>query len=413
MRRILGAGGAVLAQVITAVGSLLLQLIAARELGAAGFAAFTLLNGALVVMATLHTAWVGDSLTVLDRFDPRVRAGLFVSLLGTLALGAVVGTVLALAFGALPGARTLLFGVLVVVWLAEDTGRRLLAARMEFARLARNDGLHLLTTCVVLVVVHVTAGIDLEWLLVAMAAGCVVSIFLVLLQAPREELALPPLRGADVRGVGVFAAWRAAQAVLRPTTLLLARIAIAALVSSTALAATEAARLLLAPTLTLINGVGGFLLPRMVRLREAGHPLRARLALTASVALTSVSAVSALVAVLLTGPLEHLITAGRFDVDPVTVAGWGAYCVSIAATMPVSLLATAYRHSRLVFEVRLIESVIGLAVLAVMLVWRPDLFGLAPFYIGTGGVVTSVVLVIRLHALRSETGPHVPVKADR
>lgn len=405
-----------LAQVITAVGSLLLQVVAARELGTSGFAAFTLLTATLVVMTTVHTAWVGDSLTVLDRMDPQVRAGLLASLLGTLSLGAVLGTALALAYGALPGPRALLFGLLVTVWLLEDTGRRLLAARMEFGRLARNDGVHLLVTCAVLAGVHFTAGLSIEALLLAMAAGCAVSIGLVVLQAPREELALPRLGDADLRQVASFASWRAAQAALRPTTLLLARVAISVLVSGAALASTEAARLLLAPTLTLINGVGGFLLPRMVRLREAGEPLRARLALTGSVGLTAASAVSAVVAVVLTEPLQGFITGDRFDVSPLAVAGWGAYCVSIAATMPVSLLATAYRHSRLVFEVRLIESVVGLVVLTALLSLRPGLFDLAPFCIGTGGVVTAVILVLRLRALRlralrTESSPHA-IKAD-
>src|SRR4051794_19326359 len=182
-------------------------------------------------MTTVHTAWVGDSLTVLDRMDPQVRAGLLASLLGTLSLGAVLGTVLALMYGALSGPRAVLFGLLVTAWLLEDTGRRLLAARMEFGRLARNDGVHLLVTCAVLGGFHFTAGLSIEALLLAMAAGCVVSIGLVVLQAPREELALPRLGDADLRQVAAFASWRAAQAALRPTTLLLARVAISVLVS--------------------------------------------------------------------------------------------------------------------------------------------------------------------------------------
>lgn len=127
-----------------------------------------------------------------------------------------------------------------------------------------------------------------------------------------------------------------------------------------------------------------------------------RLALTASIALTAVTAVTGTIATLLTKPLEPFVTGGNFPLDPITVAAWAAYSVSIAATLPVSMLATAYRHSRLVFAVRLGESVIGVGLLLALLGARPDLVKLAPFCIGIGGVVTSVILVMRLRVLRDQ-----------
>lgn len=408
--RLRGTGAAsvlasVTAQFVPAGASLLLQLIAARELGAAGFAAFTLLVATLVVITTLHTAWVGDSLTVLDRHDPRVRAALLVSLLGTLTLGAGAGVGIALALGAARGADAALYGLLVLLWLAEDTGRRLQAARMEFHLVAQNAVADLAVTALTLGGLWLAAGrVTLTSLLTAMCAGCLAGVALALARLPRAELALPALPGAALREVAAFAGWRAAQAGLRPLTLLLTRTAIAMLVSGAALASVEGARLLLAPTLTLINGVGGFLLPRMVRLREAGAPLRPGLALTASLALSGAAACGGLAAVLLAAPLEPFLTGGNFPIDRLAVAGWAAYAVSIAATLPVALLATAYRRSRLVFTVRLAESLVGLAALLLLLLLRPDLVACAPFCIGTGGVVTSVILVLRLRAGRTPAG---------
>ncbi|MFC0864175.1 hypothetical protein ACFHYQ_17915 [Sphaerimonospora cavernae] len=406
-KTVASAGGSVLAQVVAALSSLLLQLIAARELGSAGFAAFTLLIATLTVITTLHTAWVGDSLTVLDRFDPRVRAALAASSVVTLALGAVVGTVLAIVLDAASGLGVLLFGVLVVLWLLEDTGRRILAARLEFGRLAANAVVDFVVVFSVLGAFWLSGALRLETVLAAMCAGSLAGVVLAVVSLPHEELAWPglrraTLREADLRGIVSFATWRTAQAGLRPLTLMLTRVAIVAMVSSVALATVEGARLLLAPALTLINGVGAFLLPRMVRLRQSGTPLRLGLALTASLALTALTAVGGVVVVALAKPLEPFITGGNFPIEPIAVAGWAAYSVSIAATLPVSMLATAYRHSRLVFVVRLIESVVGVTLLLLLLALRPDLVNLAPFCIGIGGVVTSVILVVRLRALRHE-----------
>ncbi|GIH69079.1 MATE family efflux transporter [Sphaerimonospora thailandensis] len=408
-KTVASAGGSVLAQVVAALSSLLLQLIAARELGSAGFAAFTLLIATLTVITTLHTAWVGDSLTVLDRFDPRVRAALAASSVATLALGAVVGTVLAIVLDAASGPGVVLFGVLVVLWLLEDTGRRMLAARLEFGRLAANAVVDFVVVFVVLGAFWLAGALRLETVLAAMCAGSLAGVVLAVISLPREELAWPGLRRADLRGIVAFATWRTAQAGLRPLTLMLSRVAIVAIVSSVALAAIEGARLLLAPALTLINGVGAFLLPRMVRLRQSGTPLRLRLALSASLALTALTAVGGVVVVALAKPLEPFITGGNFPIEPIAVAGWAAYSVSIAATLPISMLATAYRYSRLVFVVRLIESVVGITLLLLVLALRPDLVNLAPFCIGMGGVVTSVILVVRLRALRHH-GPALPAE---
>ncbi|GLW99544.1 hypothetical protein [Microtetraspora sp. NBRC 16547] len=402
------AGGSVLAQVVAALSSLLLQLVAARELGSAGFAALTLLIATLTVITTLHTAWVGDSLTVLDRFDPRVRAALAASLVATLGLGAVVGGILTITLDAAGPPGALLFGVLVVIWLLEDTLRRILAARLEFGRLAANAVVDFSVVFATLGAFWLAGELRLETMLLAMCAGSLAGVGQAVIGLPREELAWPGLREADLRRLVTFATWRAAQAGLRPLTLMLTRVAIAAMVSSAALAAAEGARLLLAPALTLVNGVGAFLLPRMVRLRESGQPLRPRLALAASLVLTAVTAVTGVIAVLLAKPLEPFVTGGNFPLEPITVAGWAAYSVSIAATLPISMLATAYRHSRLVFAVRLAESVVGVVALLLLLGARPDLVDLAPFCIGMGGVVTSVILIVRLRAKGNhESAPSV------
>ena len=53
-----GAGAAIVSQGVVAASSLVLQILALRDLGAAGLANFSILsNGLIVTAAALHTGW--------------------------------------------------------------------------------------------------------------------------------------------------------------------------------------------------------------------------------------------------------------------------------------------------------------------------------------------------------------------
>src|SRR3954462_5201774 len=103
--RVAGAVGAQLSQ---ALASFALQVLAARLLGASGLGTFALLYGAIVIGTALCTGLVGDSLTVLDRSPPRIRAGLQ-TLCGLVsaAAGAVAGLLTWTTHVLSPGAAAL------------------------------------------------------------------------------------------------------------------------------------------------------------------------------------------------------------------------------------------------------------------------------------------------------------------
>ena len=71
--------GAIVSQIIVAGTSLLIALLVLRELGTAGLGTFSLLFGVLITVNSVQTGWIGDSLTVLDRFDPGIRRALYQS----------------------------------------------------------------------------------------------------------------------------------------------------------------------------------------------------------------------------------------------------------------------------------------------------------------------------------------------
>ena len=92
-----------------------------------------------------------------------------------------------------------------------------------------------------------------------MLAGSVASTIAAFFQIPRDELALPDRGPAAMRAVAGVASWRSGQLMLRPASMLLVRVAIAGILSTSALGVIEAGRLLVAPIITVANGVGGFM----------------------------------------------------------------------------------------------------------------------------------------------------------
>ncbi|WP_242885792.1 hypothetical protein [Actinomadura litoris] len=413
------AGGAVTVQFVTAGGSLVVQALCARTVGPSGYGAYALFVSVLVMITAVQTSWVGDSLTVFDRFDPRVRGALLLSVLATVGAGAAVGAGVTAAMGLAGVAGIGLFGLLVALWLLNETGRRIFTARMEFWRLALNDSSYLVVTIGTLAAaLALGAAATLELMLAAMCAGCLVSITLARLRLPSPEYALAPLRGTAFREIAGFAVWRSVQAGLRPGALLLARVMIAAFASTAALAGIEAARLLLAPALTFVNGAGGFLLGDFAKAERTGAPMPARRAVRVCVVLSVIALVMSLGGILLVDWLGPLVTGGSFTVDRVALVGWGVYAVCFACTLPLASLATARKMSREVFTVRGVESAVGLAVLVGLLVTDPGHASIAPYCLGAGGLVSAVMLWRRLRRTdpvpdaADETSADRPVSAD-
>jgi O-antigen/teichoic acid export membrane protein len=388
---LLSAGGAVSVQFVLAGGSLVLQGISARTLGGSGYGTYALLYGLLVLVISVQTSWLGDALTVFDRFDPRIRGALLISLIVGLVLGVTVAVGVAAWF--VPATTLPVFALLTALWILNESGRRIFTARMEFWRLAANDAANYAVTLLVLCGLALLGHrLSLALVFASMCAGMTAAIGLAWLRQPSEEYTLAPLRGSAIREVLGFSGWRSIQAGVRPLALLLARVLVAAFASRAALGAIEAARLLLAPALTVANGSGWFFLGDFAKAQKAGTPLRARHAVKASLTLGGVTLVIALAALALAGPLGPVLTGGEFPVDGVALGGWALYTVVFAATLPLSSLATARKRSRLVFVIRAVEMSLGLLVLVALLAVDAGWAAAAPYCLSGGGVLSLVVL---------------------
>ena len=126
------AMGAISAQFSQAFGSFVLQALAARTLGLTDFGAFAVLIGGIVLATGIMTGFVGDSLTVLDRSDPRIRTALQLWCLILAAGTFVVSAGLAERSGLAGLHVALVFGAATAAWVVEDTVRRLLMATLRF-----------------------------------------------------------------------------------------------------------------------------------------------------------------------------------------------------------------------------------------------------------------------------------------
>ena len=382
------ATGAVTGQVTQAVAGLVLQVAAARYLGAAGLATFALIYGLVVLVTAVASGMVGDSLTVLDRAEPRTRAGLHVWAVTVACGSGLAGALVAAITGVVPGWAAVVLGLAVTAFVLEDTLRRLLMANGRYWSLPGVDMTSLVVSLATLVVCASMGDLTLTSFMVALLTGQTAAGIVAWWCAPAADRPLGPWRAPDLAGVWSFGIWRAAAQMIRPGLLTGLRLIIVAAVGAAAYGPIEAARVFTAPTLTVVAGLGSFLLPHYVGISRSGQERPVTRALRSAdrvaLGLAGTVAVISLVTVLLQPVVEPLITGGNYDMPVLAVAGWGAYAVAGAVLLPYSGVATVQRRQRRVLGFRLLEFVaLGAVALVVTLVdggeaWAPMVLAVGP-----------------------------------
>lgn len=404
------ASGAVTGQVTQALAGLVLQVAAARFLGAAGLATFSLVFGLIVLVTAVASGMVGDSLTVLDRADPGIRAGLHVWALAVAGGTGLTGGLLALLTGLLPGWAAVVLGLAVTAFVLEDLLRRLLMATGRYWSLPAVDLTSLLVALGALVLCALGGALTLASFFVALLAGQTAAGIVAWAQLPSAERPHGPWAAPDLRAVASFGVWRAAAQAIRPGLLSGLRLVVVGLVGASAYGPLEAARVYTAPTLTLVAGLGSFLLPHYVTMSRdpAGGPRSVRRALRSAdrvaLGLSLAVALITVVAVLLQPVVEPLLTGGDYAMPALAVVGWGAYAVAGAVLLPYSAVATVQRRQRRVLAVRLLEFLpLGVVTLLVLVVAQGEQW--APLALAAGPLVTAVAVrqgVLRPVARREE-----------
>ncbi|WP_235497614.1 O-antigen ligase family protein [Frankia sp. R43] len=372
----------------------MVQLAAARALGADRFGALVLLVSCLVLCTALYTAFVGDALTVLGRDDPAVRGAVLVAhgVLVTSAAGVGFGVAIGLA-GLGPGVGAAYAG-LIVLWLHEELGRRALMAGLSFWKLAANDAGYVAVTLLTLTAAG-AAGMTVSLLMVilAMGAGAAVAIGLAFGQLPLAQLRPAWPTAGLVREVAGFAVWRSLQAGLTPALLFTARVLISAVAGRGVLGQVEAARLMIAPAQTVVAAAGNVLLPAFA----ADGATSARRARRASVALIGATVLVGAVALLVVGPFADLVVGPGVEVPRGAVLAWSVYCCALAAGLPAATALVARRRTRTVFLAWLGDALVGVTLVVVILAAGH------PVAVPVGLAVARLGSALCLHVLASRT----------
>ena len=354
--------GAIASQMIVAGTTLLIALVVLRELGATGLGTFSLLFGILITINSVQTGWIGDSLTVLDRFDAGIRRALFQSQAIAVVVIFTVTWALALLVDSVDATTAILFGLASVAWALEETMRRLLIARREFWKLVANDGAFALGAFGLLVTAAASgAAVTIDTVVIALLAGAIVAIGLAVVQLPRVELLRGPIATSRMRELASFAAWRAIQVGLRPGSQALVRAIVATAVSLEAVGRLEAARLLIAPALTVANGAGMFFLPTysdQLRRRVRLNPSIRR----ATMLIAAICISYGLVAIALREPLADLLSSGESIVTTLAVVSWVLFSIAFGIGLPAGAATVAAGKSRRTFTIRSVDAGIGVIV---------------------------------------------------
>ncbi len=361
--------GAVSAQFSQALGSFLLSILAARLLGAEGLAVFAVLFGLVVVGTAVVSGFVGDSLTVLDRANRAVRAGLQWWLV---VLSTVLGVVATLGLGGsgyLTWRQAVAFGLAGAAFVIEDTIRRLLMASLRFWSIVVVDLVGLVGSVGLVAVVHwsdaeVTLTHFLEGLVVGQVAATVVGVFML---PPEDRWWSREETGHDGRSrVFEYGKWRALQVSVRPTMLSVMRVIAVAGVGRAAYGELEGARLFVAPAMLAVNGASSYLFARFARTKDESTSKLLRQADVGVAVLAAVSLALGVLAAVAAPTLGSSIVGEEFDLDRWGVLGWSVYAAATAAATPYGVLAAVRGRQGATLLVRVVDSVLSLVGVAVV-----------------------------------------------
>jgi O-antigen/teichoic acid export membrane protein len=386
----LRATAAVLGQGTQALAGLALQVAAARLLGAGGLAVFAIVYGALVLVTAVCSGMVGDSLTVLDRHDRAVRAGLHVWTGLVCLIAGAAGALAALVSGVVPVWAGLLLAPACAAFVVEDT-LRLLMATGRYAALPAVDLTSLAGAMSALGLAGLAGGVTLSSFVVALLVGQSAAAVMAWCLVPAGERPTGPWRRPGLRAVADFGVWRAAAQTVRPGSLTLLRLLVVGMAGAAAYGPLEAARVYTAPMLTLVAGIASFLLPHFVGLRDRPVSGSLRVADRAALGLVLGIAVMGVAVLALLPWLGPALTGGDYEVPVVAVAGWTTYAAGAALLLPYASLASVRGEQRRVLALRAVEFV-SLGGVAGLVLLAPDAVSWAPFALAAGPALTALAV---------------------
>ncbi|HEY9291417.1 MAG TPA: hypothetical protein VIP98_09085 [Microlunatus sp.] len=389
LRPPVSAVAALTAQVMLALGGFTIQALASRELGPSGLGSFALLYGAIIMATALSTGLIGDSLTVLNRNDDRIRRGLFcLGLAVTFGLAAIG---MFISSWVVSTSTAVIFGLALASYVGADLLRRMVMTQLRFWSLVLADFIGLIAMVIFLGICLLYFSVSIDHFLIALIISQTTAMAIALARLPQQERRLAKVSGwGNVGAVFRYGVWRGMQQFVRPTMLNVARSLVLVAAGAAAVGQMEAGRIFVAPAMLLVQGMGSYLFSTYAKRREQGPAL---LGMADRVAITTVigSVLVAAVAVPALPIIGDLITGGHFELSRIVVLGWACYAASCATVLPYGSLAAVQGRQQRVFLLRVADSLLSLGLVAVLVVgvgidtsWTPWLLSVGSF---AGGVL--------------------------
>lgn len=373
------------AQFTQALASLALSMVAVRALDPAGFGQYSLVISTLLVMTGLTTGLVGDSLTVLDRHQPDLRYALQVTALGAALLCAVLVASLGIGLGWFTTQAAPVVLLAVLSFLLEDVLRRTLMASFRFAAVLLVDLSYAVVAAAVLIAAWSFDVLGLAMIFLAMAIGQFVAIIVAVALLPTQDRYLVRRSRGGMRTVLSFGGWRASLGVIGPARQWGARVIVAGAAGLAAVGTLEANRMLVAPVLLAVQGLGSAILVTYSKEYRV-DPGRLMRSADRDALVLFFGAILAVLAILPAAPVLGQFLLGSTElVDPRAIIGWGLVAVGIAGSLPFATLTSVAGVPRTVVGIRVIDLILSLVgVWALMAttdpeqtyVWAPAVLGL-------------------------------------
>lgn len=359
------AAAAILSQGTQAGVSFILQILVLRLLGIDDYGRFAVLYGIIVLAMAVVSGLVGDSLVVLHREMPSIRAGLEVTTFSVTAALGLLAVVIGLATGFVTPIETTAFGIALIVFVMMEVVRRLMIAHFAYVRIIVADLLGFSATVTGLLVGAALDSLSLAGFLFSVSAGQLVSLSVGWRFLPKEDRVLVPLRNPDLRSVWRYGTWRALQQTLRPALFTTVRVLVVGYSGVAAVGMLEAGRTYVSPLVLVVGGFSSMLFVRFAERAKSGEEGSLREADRVVGALVLVSIVLSLVALALrpwVGPLLF-----GLNLDLTVVLAWILYGISVAMVTPYGALSAVSGRQSAVFYIRLADTAAGVAATLVCL----------------------------------------------
>lgn len=391
------AVAAIAAQGVQAGISFFVQVLVLRVLGIDDYGRFAVLFGVIILVMAVMSGLVGDSLVVLRREEPRIRAALegFTLILSVAAGIVAAGSAILVQF--VDPLEGFAFGVGLICYTAMEITRRLLIAHMMFVRAAVADSAGFACALAVLLGGYLFGGLSLWIVLGAAAVGQAVGCLVGWRMLPKEERFFVPIRHPDFATVWRYGSWRGLQQTLRPALFTVVRLLVIGFVSLAALGFLEAARTYVSPLMLVVGSLSSLLFVRFADHAKSGRAGSLREADRVVVALLILSIALGAIALLLApwaGPFIF-----KIELDLWAMIGWIAYGLSVAMVTPYGALSAVTGRQTVVFFVRLADTALAVVVVAVALAGGAT-FRTVPFALACASLLGGAAL--RFVAKRGE-----------